>query len=144
MIETFIKLFSRDLEALSVEVNEYSDEKQLWRIEKNIKNSAGTLTLHICGNLQHFIGATLGNTGFVRDRESEFIKKVSRTELLSEIEKTKSIVINTLNNLPHYRLKDNFPLDVFGHEMTIEFFLMHLHGHLTYHLGQINYHRRLL
>ena len=144
MIETFIKLFSRDLEALSVEVNEYSDEKQLWHIEKNIKNSAGTLTLHICGNLQHFIGATLGNTGFVRDRESEFIKKVSRTELLSEIEKTKSIVINTLNNLPHYRLKDNFPLDVFGHEMTIEFFLMHLHGHLTYHLGQINYHRRLL
>ena len=144
MIETLIKLFSRDLDALSAELNEYSDEKQLWQVEKNINNSAGTLALHVCGNLQHFIGAMLGNTGYIRDRESEFIKKVSRAELLLEIDKTKSIVINTLNNLPLYRLNDNYPLNVFGHEMTIEFFLAHLHGHLTYHLGQISYHRRLI
>lgn len=144
MIETLIKLFSRDLDALRGEIDLYSDEEQMWVIDKMVNNSAGTLSLHLCGNLQHFIGSILGNTGYVRDREGEFTKKISKAELLEEIQKTKSVITNSLNTLPNYRLKDIYPIEVFGHEMTIEYFLTHLHGHLTYHLGQISYHRRLV
>lgn len=144
MVETLTKLFVRDLDVLTVELQSYNHEKTIWTTERMINNSAGTLSLHLCGNLQHFIGAIIGNTGFVRDRAGEFVKRSSLDDLVKEIDKTKSIVVNTLSSFPTYRLKDDYPIEVFGHKMTIEFFLVHLHGHLTYHLGQITYHRRLL
>lgn len=145
MIETLTKLFLRDLEKLRVEITSYKKEINLWIISGDIKNSAGNLCLHICGNLQHFIGATLGNSGYVRKRDEEFSKKnVPISELMNEIELTLIIVKNSLENLKDVDLQKIYPINVFSYEMTTEFFLVHLSGHLNYHLGQINYHRRLL
>ena len=111
----------------------------------NVKNSAGNLCLHICGNLQHFIGATLGNSGYIRKRDAEFSRKnVPAKLLVDEIETTIKVVEKTLNELKEEDLQNTFPINVFGYEMTTGFFLVHLAGHLNYHLGQINYHRRLL
>ena len=145
MIETLAKLFIRDLEKLKTEIKSYNDEKNLWKISGEIKNSAGNLCLHICGNLQHFIGATLGNSGYIRIREAEFSRKnVPAKELVEEIKHTTKIVEKTLHDLKEEELTKTFPINVFGDEMTTEFFLVHLVSHLNYHLGQINYHRRLL
>ncbi|MCW8810387.1 MAG: DinB family protein [Ignavibacteriaceae bacterium] len=145
MIKTLDKLFQRDLEKLKTEISSYKDEKNLWKISGDVKNSAGNLCLHLCGNLQHFIGATLGNSGYIRKRDEEFIRKnVPAKELIEEIELTTKVVEQTLNNLKEEQLSEKFPINVFGYEMTTEYFLIHLATHLNYHLGQINYHRRLL
>jgi uncharacterized damage-inducible protein DinB len=152
MIETFSKLFLRDLEKLKTEISSFKDEKNIWKISGDtlqsggqIKNSSGNLCLHLCGNLQHFIGAVLGNSGYVRNRDAEFSKKdVPLKELVDEIELTMKVVEKTLKNLPEGILEKTYPINVFGYEMTTEFFLTHLTTHLNYHLGQINYHRRLL
>ncbi|MDX2360393.1 MAG: DinB family protein [Crocinitomicaceae bacterium] len=144
MIDILLKLFERDLNALEKEVELYSNEEILWSKEGQVNNSAGTLVLHLCGNMQHFIGATLGNTGYVRNRSQEFDLKINRDQLLKEIEITKSTVLSTLKNVTQEQLDSDFPIDVFGYQMTTAFFLTHLHGHLTYHLGQISYHRRIL
>ena len=117
----------------------------MWEVSGNIKNSSGNLCLHICGNLQHFIGATLGNSGYVRKRDLEFSKKnVPVSEMVKEIEKTLEVVEQTLSELNEEKLGEIYPINVFGEEMTTGFFLTHLTTHLSYHLGQINYQRRLL
>lgn len=139
------KLFDRDLDKLKNEISSYKKETSLWVIKKNISNSAGNLTLHIIGNLNHFIGGVLGENGYVRDRDAEFSKKnVPVSDLLQSIDEVKTTIYNTLEGISEEQLQDNFPFNVFGYEMTTLFFLIHLHSHLTYHLGQINYHRRLI
>jgi uncharacterized damage-inducible protein DinB len=140
-----MELYGRDLGKLKAEIEQYSNEADLWKTDGEITNSGGNLTLHLIGNLKHFIGAVLGNSGFVRDRDAEFSTGgVSRAELLAEIDIAAAVVKSTLEKLTDEDLAKTYPIEVFGHPMTTEYFLIHLTTHLNYHLGQINYHRRLL
>ncbi|EDP69994.1 hypothetical protein FBALC1_10692 [Flavobacteriales bacterium ALC-1] len=145
LTDTLIRLFSRDLNALKDEVNLYQEEKNLWIVTKDISNCAGNLCLHLVGNLNHFIGATMGNTGYIRQRELEFsLKDVSREELIKQVDDTIAIVEQTLKSLTQEDLQKEYKRRVSEDTMTTEYFLVHLAMHLAYHLGQINYHRRLL
>lgn len=145
MVESIKSLFTRDLNKLKTEIESYQNEEIIWKIDKNILNSAGNLTLHLVGNISHFIGAILGNTGYVRNRELEFsLKDIPRQELILQIEKTIEVVNSSLEKLSEEDLKKEYPLEPLGYTMTTDYFLIHLIGHLEYHLGQINYHRRLL
>jgi len=145
MISSLTMLFERDLDKLIKEVSLYSDDSILWITDEQISNSAGNLAIHLVGNLQHFIGATLGNTGYVRDRPFEFHgKDVPRDKIIEDVKNTKAVIKKVFSELKPAQLKDPYPIQVFGFEMTNGFFMMHLLGHLNYHLGQINYHRRLL
>ncbi|MNQ17855.1 hypothetical protein D3C85_308850 [compost metagenome] len=145
LTETLKSLFNRDLNKLKVEIESYQNENQIWAIDKNISNSAGNLCLHLIGNINNFIGTELGNTGYVRNRPLEFsLKDIPRSEIISKIDETILVVNTTLDSLSETDLKAIYPQIVFEKEMTTEFFLVHLSTHLAYHLGQINYHRRLL
>jgi uncharacterized damage-inducible protein DinB len=146
VVDALVELFERDLKRLKQEVELYSSESKLWSTPEKVTNSAGNLCLHLVGNLNHFIGATLGNSGYVRDREAEFAdKNVPRFEILTQIDTTIKTVTATLNSLDEQDLQNKYPLEVLGKkEMSTAFFLIHLAMHLDYHLGQINYHRRLL
>lgn len=145
LIETLKSLFDRDLNKLKLEIKSYQDESQLWAIDKNISNSAGNLCLHLIGNINTYIGAEIGKTGYIRNRELEFsLKDIPKSELISKIENTLLVVNNALDTLTETDLVTIYPLVVFEKEMTTGFFLIHLSTHLAYHLGQINYHRRLL
>jgi uncharacterized damage-inducible protein DinB len=147
LTEILQTLFDRDLTKLTKEIQLYSDEKKLWVTDKNISNSAGNLCLHLIGNLNAYLGAELGNTGYVRNRPLEFTQKqkdVGRDELLENLEATRVMVKQVLSSLSPAQLSADYPLMVFTEKMTTEWFLVHLATHLNYHLGQINYHRRLL
>ncbi|UOV00115.1 DUF1572 domain-containing protein [Chryseobacterium daecheongense] len=145
MIESLKSLYTRDLNKLSTEILSYNNEKAIWSVDENISNSAGNLCLHLVGNLNHFIGAILGNSGYVRNRDFEFsLKNIPRPELIEKIDRTLDIVTKTLDKLDEDDLKKEYPLVVFESKMSTEYFLIHLLSHLDYHLGQINYHRRLL
>ncbi|WP_185140426.1 DinB family protein [Chryseobacterium oncorhynchi] len=145
IIESLRSLYNRDLNKLKAEIEAYQHEENLWKTDKSISNSAGNLCLHLVGNLSHFIGAQLGNTGYVRHRELEFsLKDIPKAELIEKIEATTIIVDSVLSQLPEADLRKEYPLVVFEDKMTTDFFLIHLIAHLDYHLGQINYHRRLL
>ncbi|MUU78434.1 DinB family protein [Winogradskyella endarachnes] len=145
LTKTLIKIFTRDLEKIKEEISLYKDEKNLWKIDGLVTNSSGTLVLHLLANLNHFIGAILGDSGYVRDRDLEFsLRDIPKSELLSELNKTIRIVENTLNKITPNMLQKDYKPQVFKDPMTIGYFLVHLASHLAYHLGQINYHRRLL
>ncbi|MGO4773308.1 DinB family protein [Flavobacterium sp. W22_SRS_FK3] len=144
LIQTLKSLFNRDLNKLKEEIEAYQSESQLWVIDKNISNSAGNLCLHLIGNLNTYIGAELGKTGYIRDRPLEFsAKDIPKAQLISKIEETILVVNNTLDSLKESDLEHIYTQIVFEKEMTTGFFLVHLSTHLAYHLGQINYHRRL-
>ncbi len=138
-------LFERDLTNLKKELDQFEKEADLWRQAEGINNSAGNLALHICGNLQHFVGYVLGNTGYIREREREFNDKdVPKESIKLEIDKTKDTVFTVLTALSDEDLEKTYPLQLWNRSFTTGFFLIHLHSHLNYHLGQINYYRRLL
>ena len=145
MMQSLIKIFVRDLNAIVLELQAYTSEPTIWKIDKKITNSTGNLTLHVIGNLNHFIGANLGNTGYVRQRDLEFSQKnVPVSELISKLNNTKGMVEGVLSQLSQDDLQKEYRRNPFEDYMTTEYFLLHLKSHLAYHLGQINYHRRLL
>lgn len=144
LIETLKSLFNRDLNQLKTEIESYQNESQLWVIDKNISNSGGNLCLHLIGNINTYIGAEIGKTGYIRNRPLEFsLKDIPKSELINRIEETILVVNNALDSLTEADLETIYPQIVFEKEMTTGFFLVHLSTHLAYHLGQINYHRRL-
>ena len=142
--QSLLDLFKRDLPKVTVEIEAYSDDELIWKVAEGTNNSAGNLALHIAGNLQHFFGATLNNSNYVRDREFEFNGKVSRQKLLDELKAALMSVNETLDGMSDEQLQADYPIQPFGKAMTTEWFFTHLYAHLLYHLGQINYHRRIL
>lgn len=138
-------IITRDLEKLKSELELYQNEANIWKVDKHIANTAGNLCLHLVGNLNTYIGAILGNTGYVRDRDAEFaLKNIPRQELIQKIEATLIMINTVLPGIDEKILKTEYPMLVLKEKTTTEYFLVHLAVHLGYHLGQVNYHRRLL
>jgi uncharacterized damage-inducible protein DinB len=145
MIETLKFLFDRDLNKLKLEIESYQNEGKIWEIDKSISNSAGNLCLHLIGNLNTYVGAQIGKTNYIRNRELEFTdKNVPKAILLAKVEATMKTVNEALDSITETDLKSEHPYLVFESKTSVEYLLLHLTTHLAYHLGQINYHRRLL
>lgn len=143
--EILLEIYERDLNKLKNEINLYADEANLWIKTNEIPNSAGNLTLHLLGNLNHYFGALLDQNGYVRQRDREFSEQnVSREVLTQRIEVTIEVVKKTLNNLTDKDFARDYPETLQGKIVKTDFFLVHSATHFNYHLGQINYHRRLL
>lgn len=145
MLHSLSSIIQREVSKIQEELGLYADETLVWKTPEGVSNSAGNIALHVAGNLQYFIGATLGKTGYVRNRTQEFeVKNVPLDQVISELEKAKLAVDTTFLNLDEFEVQKLFPMDVFGGDKSTEWFLIHLLSHTSYHLGQINYHRRLL
>jgi hypothetical protein len=145
VIEVLKSILVRDMLKLKDEIKSYKNEQTLWMIDAGISNSAGNLCLHLIGNINHFIGSTLGNTGYVRNRDLEFSQKNIPVEVLAaQIDDTVGSVENTFDRLSNDTLNKDFPLLYHDEKVTTFFMLTHIVSHFDYHLGQINYHRRLL
>ncbi len=103
--------FEAALLQLKYEISSYTHKENMWAIDNDIKNSAGTLALHLLGNLNHFIGATLGNTGYVRNREAEFSElNVPSSKLMKEIDEITYRIKIIIGNLTDSDLSNNYPL----------------------------------
>jgi hypothetical protein len=145
MLNDIRAILLRDLATLRKELEAYPDEAGLWRTWPGVSNPAGSIALHLTGNLQHFIGAVLGGTGYVRDRDAEFTRRgVSREELLRQCEEASRVVSEVLEALPPTKLDEDYPLAIEGTQITTGVMLVRVSRHLAYHLGQINYHRRII
>lgn len=138
-------LMTRELVSVRKEIEAYEDEADLWRAAPGIVNPGGTLALHLAGNLQHFIGAVLGGTGYRRDRDAEFAaRNLPRAEVIRQIDAAIAAVEATLPRLTTDDLGREYPLAVGTVRVETGEFLVHLQSHLAYHLGQLDYHRRLV
>jgi hypothetical protein len=145
LLTSLIPLYDRDLKALRMEIESYSDEASIWKIAPGINNSGGNVFLHLMGNLNTFFGAVYANTGYVRDRPLEFSTTgLSRDTLLEVLDEIHPIVLRVLSEFPESELGSNYPIKILEEEKSVAYIFIHLETHLAYHLGQINYHRRLL
>jgi uncharacterized damage-inducible protein DinB len=145
MVIELALLFERDLTKLEKEIAAFHNENNLWIAAPGVINSAGNLSLHLVGNLRTYIGKNVGQVAYIRDRDAEFsLKQVPQLQLLTMLDETKSIVANALAQFSEADLGKRYIEDVLGFEMTNGYFLAHLLGHLSYHLGQVNYLRRIL
>jgi hypothetical protein len=137
--------FERDIGKLIEEVNLFKREENLWRKGGSVNNSCGNLVLHIIGGMNHLIGATLAQNGYIRMREEEFTTKgVDRKVLVAELEDLRMMVKKTLDNLSQEQMEANYPIFFDKPGVSTSYVLMQLSLHLNYHLGQVNYLRRIL
>ena len=140
-----MEILENELNKLKQEINLYKDEKDLWIIKGKISNSAGNLCLHLLGNLNHFIGHLVGGTGYQRDRENEFSEKdVPRAELNNRIDAVIEVIKKSLPKINDSDMNKTFPDKMGGKIREYGYTLIHITNHFDYHLGQINYHRRLI
>jgi len=138
-------VLARELRTLAREVDAYPSDAALWQVVPGVTNSGGTLALHLAGNISHYIGAVLGRTGFVRDRPAEFaLRDVPRAEVKARVQDALASVEQVLSELPPGSLEAPYPEVLAGRTLGTEQFLVHLVAHFGYHLGQIDYHRRML
>jgi uncharacterized damage-inducible protein DinB len=145
LTEQLANLFERDIAKLKTEITAYQDVSRLWVTDAAISNSGGNLCLHVMGNLQHYIGHILGGSGYIRNRPEEFNRKnIPVVTICAELDHIQQLIPATIRSVKPEQLNEVYPEMVFQEPMTTEFFLLHLYAHLNYHLGQINYHRRLL
>ena len=143
MISTIQAALLRELAAVQRSIEAYPDDASLWALPTGLPNAGGTLGLHLAGNLQHYVGAVLGGSGYRRDRAAEFARRdVPRAELLAELSATITAVERTLPTLSEQSLAQPYPETIGGQTLTTGAFLVHLATHLAYHLGQLDYHRR--
>jgi len=130
---------------LKNEISQYKNESDIWLLKGEIKNSPGTLTLHLCGNLNHNFGAVLGGNGYVRNRDKEFTdRNINKAELLKLINETEKTVIPVIESLTPEEMSEQFPEKFKDEEQTVYDAVIRLSFHFAYHVGQINYHSRLL
>jgi len=146
MLNTILAdLYERDLRKMIEEVNLFKNEENLWRTQGSVKNSCGNLVLHITGGLNHFFGATLAHTGYIRDRDQEFIRKgVKREELVAQLEQVIPMMNETLSALTPVQMEAEFPIFFDKPNTSVSYVAVRLLAHLGYHLGQVNYLRRVL
>jgi len=138
-------ILDRDLRTLRRELEAYPDERQIWQAVPGLPNSAGTLALHLAGNLQHYIGARLGGTDYVRNRDAEFSRRgVPRSALIAEIERARTAIAASLPGVPAEALQRDYPELIADAHIRTDEYLVHLCAHFAYHLGQLDSHRRLV
>ena len=145
MQSLIIHQLSKDLQRLYKDIESFKEEENLWKTMGDVSNSPGNLALHLVGNLNHFVGHVIGKTDYVRNRTFEFeAKAIPKSEILASIQNTIPIITTAINGLTDMELKQEFPIQIFSDEiLTTEAMLLHLTNHLNYHLGQINYSRRI-
>ena len=145
MKEWITNVITRELKALRREIETYPNEEDLWEVRHGITNPGGNLALHLAGNIQYFLGNVLGHNGYVRNRDAEFASKdVPRAELLREIDNAIAAVETGMSKITEADLAKPYPEAVGGVSSTTGAFLAHFATHLAYHLGQVDYHRRIL
>lgn len=138
-------LFERDLQGFRREIAAYPSDAALWTTVPGITNSAGTIALHIAGNVQHFVGAQLGKSGYVRDRAHEFAARdVPQATLLAELDRAHTALALGFGRITDADLEAPFPEPLGGVTYQAGVLLASMASHLAYHLGQVNYHRRMV
>jgi len=138
-------LFRRDLGRLKQEIAAFPPDDRLWQTLPGIANSAGNLALHLEGNLREYIGRQLGQVPYQRNRPLEFSAKgLPLTEILARMEQLEATIPDLVAALTESQMEAPYPENVLGEPMSTRRFLLHLHGHLQYHTGQVNYLRRII
>lgn len=142
--DTLAELFERDLLKAAAEIEKYVTEEDLWAVREGIGNSGGNLGLHLTGNIKHFFGAVLGGTGYVRDRDAEFSSgRISVDQVAGGLREAAEVATKVLRAMAPEDLAEDYPEQFAGRTVSKGWMVTHLLTHLNYHLGQINYHRRL-
>lgn len=117
-------------------------EEQFWTRPFPYGNSFGHLTLHIIGNLNHFIGAMIANSKYVRDREREFNDdtRPSKEAVLRELDQAVALAVETIKTQTDEDWSINIDANVSAGFVKDRFsVLLRSATHFHHHVGQMIY-----
>lgn len=140
IIRDFTRYYQDAKEKIHSLVEPLSDE-QIWTRPYPYGNSIGHLLLHLTGNLSYYIGAEIGQTGYVRNRPLEFTDpaRYPKELLLQSFDAAIAVVLAALQTQREddwqaaYTAKG---MEDAGDRLTI---FLRCAGHLSHHTGQMMY-----
>jgi len=145
MTSDLAALFRRDLTRLGQEIEAFPNDDLLWHKPPQFTNPPGNLVLHLEGNLREYVGRQLGNVPYTRNRPLEFSAKgASKNDLLARVAELRKVIPTVIEGLTPEQMEKEYPEVVLEVPMSTAAFLIHLYGHLNWHLGQIDSLRRAL
>jgi uncharacterized damage-inducible protein DinB len=115
-------------------------EEQLWAKPFGFGNSVGRIVVHLTGSLNHYIGAKVAGTGYVRDRPAEFADSQHPTgeEARWALREVVAMVARVLREQDEAGLRT--PVGDCGAPVRDRFGLFLVcAGHVSNHVGQIVY-----
>lgn len=115
--------------------------EQLWTRPYPYGNSIGHLLLHLTGNLNHYIGARIAGTGYVRNRPLEFSDASGRPkeQVLADFDRAIDMVASTIRKQRPEDLTAPYsdPTEPCSNTNFAAFLRMAAHAY--HHTGQIIY-----
>ena len=145
LMHDFSLILVRELDGMAREIQAFPDDASVWQSAPGVTNAAGNLALHLAGNVQHFIGALIGRTGYVRDRDAEFNRRSgTRAELVEELGRARAVVQTVLPGLPSTALEATISHPQLPGPIPAQRLLVHMCAHAGFHLGQAGYLRRFV
>lgn len=141
---TLIQDFTRNFQTSAKKIHGLIDpltEEQIWTKPYPYGNSIGNLVLHLTGNLNFYLGAEIGGTGYVRNRPLEFAEtsRIAKNELLDRFDEAIAIVAMVLQKQTEndwgkaYSAKG---LEEIGDRLSM---ILQCAAHLYHHTGQMMY-----
>lgn len=145
LLEELKAFLLRDIASVERELDLYPDEESIWKNLPGLPNSGGNLILHLAGGTQYFFGSALASTGYLRNREAEFSKKdIPRSDLTKELHDARQAVLAGFATMTEEKLEQPFPARITDTDLSARLTILQLVTHLAYHLGQLDYHRRMV
>ncbi|GAB4358297.1 MAG: hypothetical protein OHK0021_02590 [Bryobacter sp.] len=142
--QEFAEILGRDIERLQQQVAAFSSDDALWQRPEGMANTPGNLVLHLEGNLRDFLGRQFCGTSYERQRDLEFSSQgFTREQLQARLVALRQELCGSLAGVPEARWEEDSGMERFGITMTWRQFALHLFGHFSYHLGQVDSARRI-
>jgi uncharacterized damage-inducible protein DinB len=118
--------------------------EQIWKRPNDVSNSIGNLVLHLRGNVQQWIVASIGGQDFARNRPAEFAQRevLPIEQILPPLQATIDAAANVITTLTAERLLE--PVTIQGYDVTVLSAVFHVIEHFSLHTGQIVYQTKIL
>lgn len=138
--ETFASYYEEVREQVHQIVAPLSTE-QLWRNPYSYGNSVANLLLHLTGNLNHYIGARIAGTGYVRNRPLEFTDTSGRAkeDLLASFDRTIDMVAATVRKQSAEDWAAPYSDPTTPHDGNRFSVIQRMAAHAYHHVGQMIY-----
>jgi uncharacterized damage-inducible protein DinB len=145
--EVFTKFSADKLEQLTSRIQDCLNKlsyEQVWTRNSENENSVGNLVLHLCGNVNQWIGAGVAGKPDTRVRDREFTARgdVQPAELGQRLSSTVGEVVKTIRGLTPERLVEQTTIQKYT--ITVLEAVYHVVEHFAQHTGQIMFATKLL
>ncbi|UCC89168.1 MAG: DinB family protein [Anaerolineales bacterium] len=138
-----VQLAVREIERYAQSLIELIDplsQDQLWSRNGGIPNSIGTLTRHLTGNLNHYLGAGILRNGYVRERDREFTEtSLPKATIVSDLRAAVEVAKEAVDAIGEREVTQPYTAPSGEEYESLAYHIVRVATHFALHCGQADY-----